>query len=169
MGRKSTKADKNIYQKLREDCGLTRESAEEQLGYISADRIAKIESGKSFPHPDEVLTMAEKYGCLTLCNYYCANECAIGKKYVPEVKLNHNLSQIVLEILASLNSLQRSKERLIGISVDGKIEDSEVADFIAIQEELENISVTVKALQLWAEQKLIEGKINRSLYEQLKD
>ena len=60
-------------------------------------------------------------------------------------------------------------ERLIEISVDGKIEDSEVADFIAIQEELENISVTVKALQLWAEQKLIEGKINRSLYEQLKD
>ena len=167
MGRKSTKENKNIYQKRREDCGLTREAAEELLGYISADRIAKIESGKSFPHPDEVLAMAEKYGDPTLCNYYCSNECAIGQKYVPEVKLDNGLSQIVLEILNSLNSLQKGKERLIEITVDGRIEDSEIPDFIAIQKELDNISATVNALKLWAEKKLSEGKINRELYDKL--
>ena len=73
--------------------------------------------------------MSEVYGRPALCNHFCTNECEIGKKYVPEVKLDTSLSQIVLEILSSLNSLQKSKERLIEISVDGVIADSEVPDF----------------------------------------
>ena len=47
------------------------------------------------------------------------------------------------------------------------IADSEVPDFIAIQKELDNISVTVNALKLWAEKKLSEGKISRELYDKL--
>ncbi len=167
MGRKSTKANKNIYQILHEDLGWSREEAEKQLEYISADRIAKIESGKVQIQPDEVKRMSEVYGQPALCNHFCTKECEIGKKYVPEVKLDTTLSQIVLEILNSLNSLQNSKERLIEISVDGVIADSEVPDFIAIQKELDNISVTVNALKLWAEKKLSEGKINRELYDKL--
>lgn len=167
MGRKSTKTNKNIYQQLREGLGWSREEAELRLDSISADRIAKIEGNKSQPYPLEVLTMSEVYGQPALCNYFCTKECEIGAKYVPEVKLDTNLSQIVLEILNSLNSLQKGKERLVEISVDGKIEDSEVPDFIAIQKELDNISVTVNALKLWAEKKLSEGKINRELYDKL--
>ena len=167
MGRKSTKANKNIYQILREDLGWSREEAEYHLGYISADRIAKIESGKVQVQPDEVKKMSEVYGRPALCNHFCTNGREIGKKYVPEVKLDTSLSQIVLEILSSLNSLQKSKERLIEISVDGVIADSEVPDFIAIQKELDNISVTVNALKLWAEKKLSEGKISRELYDKL--
>lgn len=75
----------------------------------------------------------------------------------------------MLYILNSLNSLQKGKERLIEISVDGRIEDSEIPDFIAIQKELDNISMTVNALKLWAEKKLSEGKINRELYDTLYD
>ena len=37
------------------------EYMEELLQYISADRIEKIESGRSLPHPEEILTMAECY------------------------------------------------------------------------------------------------------------
>ena len=84
-----------------------------------------------------------------------------------EVKLDSSLSQIVLEILSSLNSLQKGKERLIEISIDGVIADSEIPDFITIQKELDNISITVNALKLWAEKKLSEGKINRDLYDKL--
>ncbi len=167
MGRKSTKTNKNIYQVLREELGWSREEAEKRLEYISADRIVKIESGKSQAQPDEVRKMSEVYGQPALCNYFCTNECDIGKKYVPEVKIESDLSQIVLEILNSLNSLQKGRERLIEISVDGRIEDSEIPDFIAIQKELDNISVTVNALKIWAEKKLSEGKINRELYDKL--
>ncbi len=169
MGRKSTKANKNIYQVLREECGLSREEAEKRLVFITADRIVKIESGRVQAQPDEVKKMSEVYGQPALCNHFCTKECEIGKKYVPEVKLDTNLSQIVLEILSSLNSLQKGKERLIEISVDGVIADSEIPDFIEIQKELDNISMTVNALKLWAEKKLSEGKINRELYDKLYD
>ena len=44
MGRKSTKENKNIYQTSREAMDYTRETAAEKLGFISADRIEKIEN-----------------------------------------------------------------------------------------------------------------------------
>ena len=72
MGRVSTKENKNKYQLLREELGLSREKASELLVTIMPERIEKIESEKSLPHPDEVLTMAEKYKNPALCNYYCS-------------------------------------------------------------------------------------------------
>ena len=103
MARVSTKENKNIYQLTREALHLTREAASELLESIPPERIEKIENERSLPHPDEVLTMAEKYKQPGLCNYYCANQCPIGQEYVPEVKIK-DLSQIVLEMLASLNA-----------------------------------------------------------------
>lgn len=46
MGRASTKQNKNRYQLVREELGLTREKAEALLETVSADRIEKVESGK---------------------------------------------------------------------------------------------------------------------------
>lgn len=94
MGKKSTKEDKNIYFLSREEAGMTRAEAAEAL-YISEDRIERIEYEKSAPHPDEVLAMADCYKNPTLCNYFCAHECPIGREYVPEVKIK-DLSQITL-------------------------------------------------------------------------
>ncbi|MBE6925831.1 MAG: XRE family transcriptional regulator [Ruminococcaceae bacterium] len=167
MARASTKENKNIYHKTRESLQLTRETASELLQSITPERIEKIENERSLPHPDEVRVMAEKYKQPGLCNYYCANQCPIGRQYVPEVKIK-DLSQIVLEMLASLNSMSRQKERLIEITVDGKITGDELQDFIHIQEELEGISVAVETLQLWAEQMLANGMIDRAQYEACK-
>ena len=80
-----------------------------------------------------------------------------------------SLSEIVLEMLASLNTMQRSRDRLIEITSDGKVSDDQVEDFVRIQQELERISVTVEALQLWAERMLAEGKINLELYKKFKN
>ena len=134
------------------------------LETIPPERIEKIENERSLPHPDEVLTMAEKYKQPGLCNYYCANQCPIGQEYVPEVKIK-DLSQIVLEMLASLNSMNRRKDRLIEITADGVISDDELEDFIRIQEELERISIAVETLQLWSERMLATGAINAEQYE----
>jgi len=142
---------------------LTREAAGELLETIAPERIEKIENERSLPHPDEVLLMAEKYKQPGLCNYYCANQCPIGQQYVPEIKIK-DLSQIVLEMLASLNAMQKKKERLIEITVDGKITGDEVADFVYIQQELERISVAVETLQLWAERMLATGAIDAEQY-----
>ena len=168
MGRKSTKENKNIYQTSREDAGFTREGAAEVLEFISSDRIEKIESEKSLPHPDEVLEMSVAYKKPRLCNHYCANVCPIGQEYVPEIKVK-DLSQIVLEMLASLNSIQKRKERLIEITADGEISGDEIADFVHIQEELERISITVETLQLWSERMLATGAIDMEAYKAHKE
>ena len=158
MGRKSTKENKNIYQTSREAADLTREAASELLEFISSDRIEKIENEKSLPHPDEILAMADCYKNPSLCNYYCSHECPIGQEYIPEVKFKE-LSKITLEILASLNSLEKEKNRLIEITVDGVISDDEMHDFEKIQEQLSQISLAIDSLQLWVQKAIADGKI----------
>ena len=160
MGRRSTKENKNPYQISREELGLTRDGAEELLKYISADRIKKIESGRSLPHPEEILTMAECYKNPALCNYYCSHECPIGQEHVPEIKLK-DLSQITLEMLASLNAREKEKNRLIEITVDGTIAPEEMTDFEKIQDQLAQIAMAIDSLQLWVQKAIAEGKIEK--------
>ena len=158
MGRRSTKENKNIYQLSREEASLTREAAAEALGFISADRIEKIENEKSMAHPDEILAMAKCYKKPTLCNYYCSHECPIGQEHIPEIIIK-DLSQITLEVLAALNTLDKEKNRFIEITVDGIISADELEDFKRINEQLSQISTTVSSLQLWIQQAMIDNKI----------
>jgi len=160
MGRKSTKENKNIYQISRENASLTRDAAAELLKYISPDRIEKIESEKSLPHPDEILSMAKCYKNPSLYNYYCSHECPIGQEHVPEVKFKE-LSQITLEMLASLNSLDKEKNRLIEITVDGTISEDEMKDFLKIQKQLSQIAMAIDSLQLWVQKAIADGKISK--------
>ena len=156
MGRASTRQNKTPYQLAREELGLSRERAAELLETIPAERIERIESERSLPRPDEVLRMAQRYKKPSLCNAYCARACPIGQEYVPEIKPKE-LPAIVLEMLATLNTLDR-------ISADGSIDPDELADFLRIQRELEQISRTVEALQLWAEKMMADGRIDRAAY-----
>lgn len=158
MGKRSTKQNKNIYQLTRENAGLTRDKASEQMVYISSDRIEKIESEKSLPHPDEILTMAKCYKAPILCNYFCSHECPIGEHYVPEIK-HCDLSQITLEMLASINALYKEKARLIEIVVDGSISDDEIEDFTRIRDQLGKLSLSADSLRLWLEQRIADGKM----------
>ena len=87
---------------------------------------------------------------------------------MPEIKVK-DLSQIVLETIASLNAMQRQKERLIEITVDSHISGDELADFVTIQEQLEKISVAVETLQLWCERMLATGAIDPEAYQAYRD
>lgn len=165
MGRASIKENKNMYQLVREKMGYTREKAAEETK-LEPYKIERIESEKIQADPWDVVAMADAYKEPQLCNHFCANECPIGMKYVPEIKIK-DLSQVVLEMLASLNTMKRSQERLIEITADGIIENDELEDFINIQKELERISITVETLQLWTEQMLATGKIDIHQYKEL--
>ncbi len=162
MGRKSTKENKNVYQISRENMELTREAAASQLEFISADRIEKIENEKSFPHPDEILAMADCYKNPSLCNYYCSHECPIGKQYIPEITAK-DLSVITLEMLSTLNTLSKERDRMIDIAADGKVSEDEIGDFLRIKEYLESMSLTIESLKLWVENTIASGEIDRNL------
>lgn len=165
MPRVSSRENKNIYQLLREKQKWSRDKASEELEGIQSDRIERIESGKSTAHPDEVVIMADKYRAPELLNYYCAHECEIGKRSVPEVKMK-DLAQIILEMLASLNTAKKRQERLIEITADGQIEADEIDDFLDIQDELEKMSLTVESLKLWSKKMLADGRIDMAAYEE---
>jgi len=156
MGRKSTRANKTVYQLAREEANLTRAQASEILGFIIERRIERIEYG-ALPSADEVLAMAAVYKKPELCNHYCSHECEIGEKYVPAIEQADNLPAIVLEILSSLNTLSRDKERLIEISADGDISADEMPDFVKIRDKLDDLSLTIDSLKLWLDKKLATG------------
>lgn len=159
MGRKSTKENKNIYFTSREDIGYSREMAAEKLQFISADRIERIEHEKTVPHPEEILAMADCYKNPALCNYFCSHECPIGKEYVPAVEAK-DLTQITLELLDTLNKLTKQKDRFIEISVDGKLSDDELPDFLRIKEELEKMSLVADSLNLWLSNAVVDGGLD---------
>ena len=166
MGKISKKINKTPYQQARENLGLSREEASRLTG-LEPSKIERIENEKlNKIDPYDVVLMQEAYKEPLLCNYYCTNECPIGMKYVPEVNIK-DLSQVVLEMLASLNSMKKSQERLIEITADGVIDNDELADFIQIQKELERISITVETLQLWTEKMIATGKIDVKKYKEL--
>lgn len=161
----------SIYKDIRKKHDMTRDEVCDKASLLNnplqPERLERIENGKFPITPDEVMLLSEIYGEPALCNHYCSKECPIGEKYVPEIKVK-DLSQIVLEMLASLNSMKKNQERLIEISADGIIDDDEIRDFIYIQNELEHISITVETLQLWVEKMLADKKINLEKYNQIK-
>ena len=161
MGRRSTKEDKNIYQQSRENMDLSREAAEEILQFVSADRIEKIESGKSAPHPDEVLQMEQGYQNPELSNYYCTHECPIGMKYVQKAELKE-LPQLTVELLSALHAMEEEQNRLIDISVDGRVNDFERKQFDVILEKLAALDRSIRGMRIWIEHALYTGKMEEA-------
>lgn len=161
----------SVYKEMRKSLGLTRADVCERailLGKpLQPERLERIENNKFPITPEEVLILSEIYNEPTLWNCYCTRECPIGKDYVRPIQVK-DLAQIVLEMLSSLNSVKKSRERLIEITADGVISDDELKDFIFIQNELSHISDTVQTLQAWVDKMLADGKINLQKYNELK-
>jgi len=165
MGKMSIKENKNAYLKRREELGLTREKASELLGGITPDHLEKIENERiAIPDPEDVLLMADKYHDPGLCNYYCSNQCPIGQKTVPEIKIK-DLASLVLDMLDSLNTVDSEKNRLIEITHDGEVTDDEIEDYAMIQKQLERISMVVEGLKLWSENMVANGIIDEKKYK----
>ena len=168
MGKKSTRENKNIYQIYREEKELTRDKASERMVGVSAARIEKIEYETQKPTPYDVVQMADAYKHPDLCNYYCSHECEIGDRYVPEIEVT-DLSNIILETIASLNEISPLTGRLIQIARDGKITDDEIRDFALISSKLDAISLAIDSLNLWVDKTASEKNINIEMLKKEKE
>lgn len=145
----------NIFFASRKSAGLTREQASNCMGCMSVDRLEKIENERISAHPDDVLLMAKHYKDPALRRQYCSTLCPLGTGFLRPIQAK-SLSQITLEMLASLNALEVQKNRLIEITVDGQITEDEYKDFNKIREQLEQISASVDSLKLWIEKMEME-------------
>ena len=167
MGRGASRKVLTVYQEYRNEAGYTLEKASDLMdNVVSVDRLGRIEGGRQVPTPEDVARMAECYKAPDLCNYYCANECAIGRKYVPEVEITA-LPDIILETIASLNDIQPCINRLIEISRDGRISDEEIPDFARIKMYLEQVSLAADTLTLWVEKTAACNQLNADLLEKV--
>ncbi len=162
IGRQSTKENKTIYQVFREEAGLTRSEAQDLMTAVSDSKIEKFEYETQEPTPYDIVQMADAYKRPDLCNYYCSHKCEIGHRYVPEVKIT-DLSNIILETIASLNEINPLTSRLVQIARDGKITDDEIKDFALISKKLDEISLAVDSLNLWVDKTAGEQGLNAEL------
>ena len=159
MGKSSTKENKSIYQLVREDKGYSRaQAADLMTGYIEEYRLVRLENGDVNLQPADVIAMSKAYNKPELRNYYCTHECPIGKLDAPQVKLNSNIHELLVNMLLSLEAVNSNKMRLMEILADGKIQGDEVEDFEKIEKELEHISMAVESIQLWCERAKNENK-----------
>lgn len=161
MSNKKNKKEFSFYRQAREDLGMTRAEASEAM-LTSEDRLEKIENGYTRLQPEDVIQMAKVYKKPSLINHYCAKDCALGKGRINEITMN-DFSQIILNIIVSLNSIDHEKNHLIEIAADGKIEDSELHDFINIKNQLKDIANSVEALQLWLDKMIASGDMEKNL------
>ena len=134
---------------------------------FSASRIEKIEYELLEPTPYDIIQMADCYKRPDLCNYYCSHRCAIGDRYVPEIEVSE-LSNIILETIASLNEINPLTSRLIQIARDGKITDDEIKDFAFISKKLDEVSLAIDSLNLWVDKTASEHNINAELLNEEK-
>ncbi len=160
MGKRSVKENKNIYQQSREAAGLSREAAESIMTFVSADRIERIESGRSAPHPDEVMQMERGYKNPELSNYYCTHECPIGMKYVEQAELKE-LPQLTVELLSALHAMEEERDRLIDISVDGRVNSTERKQFNVILNKLTVLDRAIRGMRIWIEDAINTGKLDQ--------
>ena len=156
--------EKNIYVEARKQSNLTQAKASEAMKTISEDRLARLETDKISMTPNDVLEMSNAYKRPDLCRYYCTHECPIGKSTFSEIK-PQQLSNIILKMIASLNTVETEKNALIEITSDGQITENELKDFARIQIKLNEISSTVEALKLWVKEMIATGSIDEEEYE----
>ena len=168
MGKQSIRENKTIYQIFRETAGLTRSEASEKMAAVSDSKIEKFEYELQDPTPYDIVQMADAYKRPDMCNYFCSHKCEIGHRYVPEVEVS-DLSDIILETIASLNEINPLTTRLIQIARDGKISDDEIKDFAFISKKLDEISLAVDALNLWVDKTASEQKLNIELLHSEKE
>ena len=141
--------------------------ASEKMTAVSDSKIEKFEYEMQEPTPYDIIQMADAYGRPDLCNYYCSHKCEIGHRYVPEVEVS-DLSNIILETIASLNEINPLTTRLIQIARDGKISDDEIKDFAFISNKLDEISLAIDSLNLWVDKTAGEQGLNIELLREEK-
>lgn len=92
----------------------------------------------------------------------CSHRFEIGDRYVPKIEVSE-LSNIILETIASLDEINPLTGRLIQIARDGKITDDEIKDFVLISTRLDEISLAIDALNLLVDKTVGENNLNMEL------
>lgn len=128
---------------------------------IPKDTLGDIERGTKEPNLHDLVELAKVYDSKRLCRWYCSNECPVGK-HIDLIKVDglaeEQFGLIMLSIIDSMNNLNKiDLARLIEISKDGMIDETETTDFYTLKKSLKNIAKAYGALMRWEEDGNIVG------------
>ena len=137
---------RNIYKTCRRSAGLTQEAAAERLG-ISVESIRAYENGQRIPPNHVVQLMAILYNAVYLGLQHLQETDDLYSSVVPEIQ-----PRTVLEASARLvNRIYHfadthADRRLMRITEDNNVDDTEQAEYDKIQEDL--MEIVEAALEL---------------------
>lgn len=159
MGNKPTKAADSIYCICRKSAAAgndrlySREGAAELLG-VSASSLADYELGNTKVVPvDKVILMADLYNSPELKNYYCANDCPIGRLSMVQLEVSE-LCKATLQVLNAFKNVEFIEEALLDIAADGVVTKDETERLASVLGGLNTISIRAQELKLWAEKNM---------------
>ncbi|MCM1308790.1 MAG: helix-turn-helix transcriptional regulator [Butyrivibrio sp.] len=158
MGTRPTKAKDNVFCKARLEAASyndklkSRAGAAEALGYASESTISDWELGISAPPPEAVLKMSDLYNAPELVNTYCRCMCPLGVD-VPKADIE-TLDRISINALSVFRKLANTKEMLLDIAADGKVDKSESDDMRRILDNLKELERVAQNLRLWVKKNL---------------
>lgn len=133
----------NIYKTARDYAGLTQERAAAAL-HLSVRSLAAYETGERIPHDDIVVRMVDVYNFQQLAIQHMRANSELARRIIPEIR-----QRTVIETAVSVYNLMRkfadrhSADRLLEIAEDGRIDEEEMPDFVAIADQLRKLSACV--------------------------
>ncbi|HBJ2623437.1 TPA: transcriptional regulator [Clostridium botulinum] len=142
------KENENIYRKARTRAAefnekfKNRDGASETLG-VSKDSLINYELGLCKQVPvDVVVRMADAYNAPELMNYYCCNECPIGKLTISPVDQTNinNIYKLSINIFNLIGEGNQLRNTLLDIVEDGVIDESEKEDLNKILDNLRKLA-----------------------------
>lgn len=163
MGRDTTKAAGNVWYEARmraaqyNDALRSQDSTAAMAG-VGRDAIIRIEHGANKVMPvDTAVVLSEIYNAPELLNYYCLNECPIGKNRPLSDKV-HGIDRVTVKLLHELriDDLSEVQDKLLRIAADGDVSDDEVEDLKSINEFFKGVSKTLSELETLTE-RIING------------
>lgn len=125
---------------------LSRQKAAMSMN-INLSRLLKIELGRTTAYPEEICKMSREYKAPDLINYYCSQECPIGKKCVEYIE-KPEMFKSSIQLFAALNKSESIIKNLLNVLEDGVITANEESIVENIIENLDAIIKQANAIKL---------------------
>lgn len=137
----------NIYMEARLSAGMSRERAAELL-YISTRSLADYELGERVPPNDVVARMVDLYASPWLAIRHLRAFGQVATAIIPEVS-EVPFPVAVLDLLSAIDTFSASRQDLIQIARDGRVDDLERVRFEDIVDSLGPVIAAAIALRCY--------------------
>ena len=147
---------RNIYQNARKSAGITQEAAAERLA-ISVESIRAYENGLRIPPNDIVVQMVICYNAQHLAYQHLHETNTLAARIVPALE-PRGLLEVAVRIYNRMSKFAKGHkvEQLLAMAEDGRIDESERAEFEAFVDELRELIQSGMELELFCQPEVNE-------------